>query len=388
VEQMYLYADGIVGDFLKAADSDTTLLVLSDHGFELGATQDDPSKTRDMRRVSERFHNIEGVLYMYGNHVKRGRLDHPKITDVAPTVLALSGLPPARDMTGRVLTEALDLTVPGPAVATYETGPAGAARTAEDTAANPEIVERLKSLGYIGGSSPAPPAAPPAAAAATGTGMHSPQGERNLAAMHFEAGRYAEAAAAYERLVAQEPRDGSLRTSLAGALGALGRYPEAMKQLEMAIQLDPLNVEAYHNKAVIFERLGQRDAAVTQYRLAVRYNPQYEPSRRALERLVGSADLHAPRTDAQKKAVALAEAAGQSARRGDYAAAMRQLDEAEKVDPRSVLVQQYRSNVAYLAGDVPAAVKALEKALVLEPDNALFKANLARLRAQASTRPR
>ena len=36
-------------------------MVLSDHGFELGALQDDPSKTRDMRRVSERFHRIEGA---------------------------------------------------------------------------------------------------------------------------------------------------------------------------------------------------------------------------------------------------------------------------------------------------------------------------------------
>ena len=34
----------------------TTLVVTSDHGFELGALQEDPSKTRDMRRVSERFH--------------------------------------------------------------------------------------------------------------------------------------------------------------------------------------------------------------------------------------------------------------------------------------------------------------------------------------------
>ena len=106
----------LVGRFLEAMDSRTTLVVLSDHGFELGRLPDDPSKTRDMRRVSERFHNPEGVLYIYGHHVKRGRLDQPKITDVAPTVLALSGLPPARDMPGRVLMEALDLTVPGPAV--------------------------------------------------------------------------------------------------------------------------------------------------------------------------------------------------------------------------------------------------------------------------------
>ena len=57
---------GSSGDFLAAMDDDTTLVVLSDHGFELGALPDDPSKTRDMRRVSEQFHRVEGILYLYG----------------------------------------------------------------------------------------------------------------------------------------------------------------------------------------------------------------------------------------------------------------------------------------------------------------------------------
>ena len=383
VEHMYLYADRIVGDFMAACDRDTTLIVLSDHGFDLGATQDDPSKTRDMRRVSEKFHNIEGIVYLYGNRVKRGRLEQPRIVDIAPTVLALSGLPPARDMGGRVLTEGLDLTVPGPAVATYETGAAASPQAARDTTVNPQIVDHLKSLGYLGGSSPAGGAAK--GPAAGGHEMRSPQGERNLAAMHFEAGHLQEAAEAYARLVQREPQDASLRTSLAGALGSLGRYDEAMKQLDVAIKIEPLNVEAYHNKAVIYERQGKRDAAIAQYRLAVRYNPQYEPSRQALQRLTGSGDVRAPRTDAEKKAAQLAEAAGLSARRGDYAQAMKQLDEAEKIDPKYVLIYQYRSNVAYLKGDIPGAVKALEKALALEPDNALFKSNLARLRTRAAT---
>jgi tetratricopeptide (TPR) repeat protein len=364
VEQMYLYADRLLGDFMDAMDRDTTLVVVSDHGFNLGATQDDPSKTRDMRRVSERFHNLEGIIYLYGSHVRRGRLEEPKILDVTPTVLALAGVPPARDM-------------PGPAVATYETGAPAGARPTRDAAADPEIVERLKSLGYLGSGTPAPPA---------GASRHSPQGERNLAAMHFEAGRYAEAAAVYARLVEQDPKDASLHTSLAGVLGALGRYDEAARHLDIAIRLEPLNVEAYHNRAVIDERQGKREAAIGHYRRAVLYNPQYEPSKQALIRLTGSADVRAPRTEAEKRAAQLAETAGQAARRGDYAGALKSLAEAEKAAPRYVLTYQYRSNVAYLMGDVPGAIRALEKALEIEPDNALFKNNLTRLREQAAKR--
>ncbi len=55
--------------------------------------------------------------------------------------------------------------------------------------------------------------------------------------------------------------------------------------------------------------------------------------------------------------------------------------EAERAAPEFVLTYQYRSNVAYLMGDREAAVAALEKALEIEPDNALFRANLERLMA-------
>ncbi len=63
---------------------------------------------------------------------------------------------------------------------------------------------------------------------------------------------------------------------------------------------------------------------------------------------------------------------------------MEQLDEAQRIAPRLALVQQYRSNVAFLQGDREAAIAALERALELEPDNALFRTNLERLRARQS----
>ena len=70
-------------------------------------------------------------------------------------------------------------------------------------------------------------------AAATPSGHHrSPQGDRNLAAMHFESGRYAEAEALYRDLITREPTDASLHTSLAGVLGAQERYDEAEAELK------------------------------------------------------------------------------------------------------------------------------------------------------------
>ena len=368
VEKMYQYADGILGDFIGVMDRGTTLVVLSDHGFRLGELPDDPSRTRDMRRVSEQYHALHGILYIYGNGVKPvTRLEEPSILDLAPTLLTLLGIPAGADMPGRVLSDAFrELPVPA-RVATYETvrepGKAGGAQPASDSKVDAEILEQLRSLGYLQTA--------------------SPSGDRNLAAVLFSGGHFAEAAEAYQKLIASDPNDGSLRASLAGSLGAMGRYDDALAQLDAAIKLQPLNPEAYHNRAVIHQRKGDTAAAIRDYETALRYNPQYQPAREALTRLKGSDSVSPPRTDAEKQAFALAERASQKTRRGDYKDAMRDLDEARKIAPKYALIYQYRSNVAYLMGDRAAAIEALKTGLAIEPDNALFQENLRRLQ-QAS----
>ncbi|MDX2166379.1 MAG: alkaline phosphatase family protein [Deltaproteobacteria bacterium] len=360
VEAMYVYADRMVGDTLRLLDDRTTLLVLSDHGFTLGQLPDDPSATRDMRRVSERQHREEGILYLYGRAVRAGaRLAAPTLVDIAPTVLALSGVAPPRDMPGRVLTDGLDLVDPPRILASYEGAAPGATARAEDASVDPAILERLRSLGYLE--------------------TESPQGDRNLAAVLFQQGRYAEAATAFQALVARNPDDGALRASLAGALGALGRYDEALAELDRAIALAPLNPEGYHNRGVIHERRGARDAAIAAYRQALRYNPRYAPARDALARLGASDEAPTPVAAAAQIALQLAEQASALARRGDYAAAMRALDDAARAAPQVALIQQYRANVAFLMGDRAGAVAALREGLRLEPDNKLFQENLKRL---------
>lgn len=369
VERMYEYADEIVGRFLEQMDDDTTLVVLSDHGFQLGQLHEDPSKTRDMRRVSERFHRIEGILYMYGKGIKNyARIDGATLVDITPTLLTLAGLSPAADMPGRVLTEALETVPTAPRVATYETGSARGTDLAKANApVDPAILEHLRALGYLDAA--------------------SPTGERNLAALHFEAGRYEQAVAEFKKLLEEKPEDGAMHASLAGALGALGRYKEALEQLDRAEKLSPLNPEIYHNRGVILERRGQREKAVAEYAKAVKYSPEYEPSRAALVRLTGSSRIDGPKTDAEKLAGLLAEQASAAARRANYDEAMQRLDEATRIAPNYPLVYQYRANVAFLMGDHTLAISSLERALELDPGNALFERNLAHLRSQAAAVP-
>lgn len=371
VEAMYRYADRLIGEFLNEIDGNTTLMVLSDHGFELGALHEDPSKARDLRRVSERYHRLNGILYLYGNHVRPGsQIEEPTLLDITPTLLSLTGISPARDMPGRVLTEALtlstDVSSAARTVASYETValPGAGADTPADANVDPQILEHLRALGYLD--------------------TRSPQGDRNLAMLHFEEGRYAEAVEIFELLVRENPRDGSLRASFAGALGALGRLDESLAQLEQAIELEPINPGAYHNRGAIYERQGKPDAAAGEYETALRYDPNYMPARRALFELRGAEPQNRPSSPERKQAVKLAEDAHKAALRGDYEGAAQHLDEAERLAPHLPLIHHYRANVAFLMGDRSGAIEALKRALELDPDNPLYRTNLERLQGEPS----
>jgi len=364
VEGMYRYADRIVGEYMRAMDDDTTLIVLSDHGFRLGALHADPSKTRDMRRVSAYFHDVEGILYLYGQHIRpQARIDQPTLVDIAPTILALLGIAPALDLPGRVLSESMDLPPLEQTLASFEDGASVEGEGVRDARVDAAILERLEQLGYLD--------------------AQSPMADRNLAASLFEAGKLEEAADAYRRLIEDHPNDAAARASYGGVLGTLKRYDEALAQLDRAAELDPLNAETYHNRGLVHERRGDVQAAIVQYRHALRYRPGYPPAVQALTRLSVDVDESAPQTPAEQLALLMAERASEAARRGDYESAMAELDEARRIAPRYSLVYQYRSNVAFLKGDTDEAIRALQKAIELEPDNALFRLNLERLQRKS-----
>ncbi len=368
VEATYVFADQLVGEYIESMDERTTLIVLSDHGFALGVLPEDPS-ARDLRRVSERYHRREGVLFLRGAGIKRGAaLKDAQHFDVAPTVLALLGLAEAKDMPGRALSEALDFVPPAPSIATYESGESrGRAADATGDAVDPEIMARLQSLGYVDARS-------------------SLQGDRNRAEQLFADGRFEEAVALYRELLPRSPKDATLHASLAGALAALEQYPEALRELDQALELDPLGAAARYNRGAIFENQGQRAQALREYRGALRYQPDYAPAREALARL-GEKDSDAPTpTAAESQALALAAQAREAGQREDYAKAARLLDEAERKAPRLALIHHFRANIAYLRGDRAGAITALKQALALEPDNLLYARNLRALEQGRSPR--
>lgn len=110
---------------------------------------------------------------------------------------------------------------------------------------------------------------------ASGERIHLLEGRRA-----FDAGRYEDAAAAFQKAVEADPRSARARINLATALGQQGAVPEALAQLEQAIALQPDNPTARFNLAVLLERQGRTEEAVTQWRQVVELAPEDAQARR------------------------------------------------------------------------------------------------------------
>lgn len=151
IDAYYERVDTMVAELLDAAREGTVVVVCSDHGF--AGHRGHPSFDGDVAMGID-MHREEGTVILSGPGIARGRrIEEASVLDVAPTVLALLGLPVAADMDGAPIADAFEPSLlsarPIGSVDTYETGdrmvPGGAAESPVDD----EIKELLKSLGYV-----------------------------------------------------------------------------------------------------------------------------------------------------------------------------------------------------------------------------------------------
>jgi hypothetical protein len=147
-----LLIDHYLGKMLGVIGEDTTVMIVSDHGF--GGTGRTPWSGGHGRLTLGAPIAPPGILILSGPGIATGgRAIEANVLDIAPTLLALLGLPAGADMQGRVLEEAL--APGGPAVlqriASWER--TGRVRAPEappiDPEGDAERLERLRALGYI-----------------------------------------------------------------------------------------------------------------------------------------------------------------------------------------------------------------------------------------------
>ncbi|RJQ16221.1 MAG: hypothetical protein C4560_09800 [Nitrospiraceae bacterium] len=148
IRNYYRYIDETIGEFSNAADEDTIIAVVSDHGMS--------RNERTFRKTginSARHFNEDGIFIFAGPGVRKN--NHVRslssVLDVTPSILALLGLPVALDMDGDVIHDILTPEFKSQHSVKYikSFGDRKYSSTPVESPVDDEIKERLRSLGYI-----------------------------------------------------------------------------------------------------------------------------------------------------------------------------------------------------------------------------------------------
>jgi predicted AlkP superfamily phosphohydrolase/phosphomutase/tetratricopeptide (TPR) repeat protein len=336
VDRCYAYQDVVLGEILEVAGPSTVSIVVSDHGFKVAGERPRTSGRADVG-MAPLWHRLYGVVFVGGKEVKAGPISGATVLDVAPTVLALLGVPLSKELPGHPMTEA------------FETGALAKTRTVEKYA---ELPKR---------------APPPAAEADT-------EAVRKLMALGYLAGGAGKTIA----------HDGEGRTAASylnegSARAASGDSDGAIKAFGKAVQLDPENASALVYAAHIYTERGELARAEGLLDRAVKMKPDDSAVR--LQRAawsLASGDLNGARVELEAAGrlddrlplyqilrARLADASRQ------YDSALAALAEAEKLtDSDGFLSQIYveRAEINAELGRVADADVAVSQAARLVPE--------------------
>ncbi len=240
MEANYRWHDEVLGEFMRMCDEHTTLMLVSDHGFKSGAIRM-PESSAFHAKTGAQWHRMHGVFFAWGYGVAQGKkLTGVRVYDVAPTVLASMGFPRSKEMPGRVLSDAFKGGLEYDEIPHYykdarrkELAELTVAQQAQDrdglTQEDIEQIERLKTLGYIGGDTSDP--------ATTSI---------NKVGRMMRRGQFAQAIDALSAAI--EKRDmARLRFMLAEAHLALRDLEAAQEAVDVGRAMDP---EELHGKIV------------------------------------------------------------------------------------------------------------------------------------------
>lgn len=152
VEAGYRYHDMMLHRLLELAGEETTLILVSDHGFHPDHLR--PSNIPREPAGPAVEHRDFGIFAMRGPGIKRDEYIHgTTLLDVTPTILTLLGLPVGDDMDGRPVIEAFEER-PGintvPSWEQIEGDDGGHRAEAQlDPVASREAINQLIALGYL-----------------------------------------------------------------------------------------------------------------------------------------------------------------------------------------------------------------------------------------------
>ncbi len=228
------YHDMMLGRLLELVGPETTVIILSDHGFLNDERRPplywDAEKKKKvgpgMNPVA--WHRPFGIVALRGPGIKKGAtITGASLLDITPTVLYALGLPVADDMDGKPLLQAFDHPPEVAHIPTYEgehpDDGVHRGEVREDPWEAQEALRQLAELGYI--ESPGEDKAKAVESTIRDRQM-------NLSQVQMGVGRYHDAARTLRELLAMQPKDTSVRGRLLLCLLSIQRFDEAERTLE------------------------------------------------------------------------------------------------------------------------------------------------------------
>ena len=236
VETGYCYHDMMLGTLLELAGSDTTVMLLSDHGFYSDNKR--PRQVANEPAGPAEEHSHYGIFVMAGPEVKQDeRIYGACLLDITPTLLHAMHLPVGEDMDGKVLINAFSSNRP------IEMIPSWDERDGEDGAHDPsaqqdpiaakEALDQLVELGYI---------EPPDENIDVAVKRTTRELRYNLARSHIDAGMYAHAADILEDLQEEFPSESRFMLRLIACRIQLNQLDELEEMIDAVEAIKAKNV--------------------------------------------------------------------------------------------------------------------------------------------------
>lgn len=343
--EMYAYVDELLGELIAAADPETLVLLISDHGFFTGAARPaaDPS---DFGAGAPQWHRLYGVLVAAGPGVEAGAIDQASIFDIAPTVLASLGLPVPQDMHGRVLAEIAGSPLRQRQLASYESLPRQTVvADARSAALDRERVRELAALGYVDDSEKPSTSAATTGSAGTVNVEAKPDALEGIVTEAYNRGRI-------------QQRQGNLDQAREQYRLAIERMPGFGPGWASLAQVETL--EGHHCQA--FETLGQGLAVSSNLPNAALTGLVDEAANcggrlEEADRVLRSLDRSYQERSAYHSALGLL-----SERRGELTDALEEFHEALRIDPLDQLANEQRISLLRRAGRDEEARQAFDGA--------------------------
>lgn len=346
VSMAYQFHDEMLGALVAKAGGNTTVILMSDHGFHPDHLR--PVSIPNVPAGPAIEHRDFGVLAMRGPAIQAGRALHgASVLDVAPTILTLCGFSVGQDMDGKVLSRAFAEPPRVTFVPSWEDIPGADGRhpsyTRLDPAAAHEALEQMIALGYI----ERPAENREAAIAATVRELRY-----NLGQAYQDAGRHLEAYEILSGLCREDADEQRFAVALFVSCQALG------KRAEMRRIVDDLDGRRRALCEEAKERLGEprqdtpeEDRGLERWRRLARFEPAV--------------------IDYLKAQVWMAER-----RYADALDALEQVSEASLLRPGLFL---QKADLYRRLGRPDDARQVYEQALAIDPDNAQAHIGLCRM---------